>query len=156
MGGVGTSQTVKAVGKYQTVWEVLAGFRLTVRNIEVAASTHIDGGVCCISGRTAAYRTRILKDPRFIYEFTNDLWLGKYPLNSGDDKFLTRWMVKNEWNTYIQVCPEAELLSTFKNNSAFPQTGSAVDAQHLAQRLQIALHRTRHLATPSVRRVHND
>ncbi|KAF9351312.1 hypothetical protein BGX34_000657 [Mortierella sp. NVP85] len=119
MGGVGTSQTVKSVGRYQTVWEVLAGFRLTIRNIEIAASTHIDGGVCCLSGRTAAYRTCILQDPRFQYEFTHDFWLGKYPLNSGDDKFLTRWMVYHGWNTYIQVCKEAELLSTFKNNWRF-------------------------------------
>ncbi|RUS13276.1 glycosyltransferase family 2 protein [Endogone sp. FLAS-F59071] len=121
MGGVGTCQTVHAVAPsgYQTVWEVLAGFRLTIRNIEVAASTHIDGGVCCISGRTAAYRTLILKDPAFQYGFTNDLWMGKYPLNSGDDKFLTRWMVSHGWNTYIQVCPEAELYSTFKNNWRF-------------------------------------
>ncbi|KAG0050610.1 hypothetical protein BGZ83_004614 [Gryganskiella cystojenkinii] len=119
MGGVGTSQTVKSVGRYQTVWEVLAGFRLTIRNIEIAASTHIDGGVCCLSGRTAAYRTCILQDPAFQYEFTHDFWLGKYPLNSGDDKFLTRWMVYHGWNTYVQICKEAELLSTFKNNWRF-------------------------------------
>ncbi|KAF8926564.1 hypothetical protein BGZ47_002660, partial [Haplosporangium gracile] len=119
MGGVGTSQTVKSVGRYQTVWEVLAGFRLTIRNIEIAASTHIDGGICCLSGRTAAYRTCILQDPQFQYNFTHDFWLGKYPLNSGDDKFLTRWMVYHGWNTYVQVCKEAELLSTFKNNWRF-------------------------------------
>ncbi|ORX94150.1 polysaccharide synthase [Basidiobolus meristosporus CBS 931.73] len=119
MGGVGTSQSVKAVDRRQTIWEVLAGFRLTQRNIEVAASTHIDGGVCCLSGRTAAYRTAILKDPVFIHSFTNDLWLDKYPLNSGDDKFLTRWMVNHGWSTFVQVCPEAELLSTFKNNWRF-------------------------------------
>jgi cellulose synthase/poly-beta-1,6-N-acetylglucosamine synthase-like glycosyltransferase len=121
MGGVGTCQTVHAVDPkgHQTVWEVLAGFRLSIRNIEVAASTHIDGGVCCLSGRTAAYRTLILKDPAFQYGFTNDLWLGKYPLNSGDDKYLTRWMVSHGWNTFIQVTPEAELYSTFKNNWRF-------------------------------------
>ncbi|KAG1446487.1 hypothetical protein G6F56_009553 [Rhizopus delemar] len=121
MGGVGTSQTVHAVDPKgrQTLWEILAGYRLTSRNIEIAASTHIDGGICCLSGRTAAYRTLILKDPAFQYCFTNDLWLGKYPLNSGDDKFLTRWMVSHGWNTYAQICKEAELYSTFKNNWRF-------------------------------------
>ncbi|KAI8387382.1 nucleotide-diphospho-sugar transferase [Blakeslea trispora] len=121
MGGVGTSQTVHAVDPNgrQTLWEILAGYRLTSRNIEIAASTHIDGGICCLSGRTAAYRTLILKDPAFQYCFTNDLWLGKYPLNSGDDKFLTRWMVSHGWNTYAQICKEAELYSTFKNNWRF-------------------------------------
>ncbi|WVQ84637.1 hypothetical protein IAT38_006792 [Cryptococcus sp. DSM 104549] len=119
VGGVGTSQRVKPVNEKMTVWEVLAAFRLTIRNIEIASSTHIDGGIPCLSGRTAAYRTLILKDPEFIHGFTNDYWLGKYKLNSGDDKFLTRWMVSHGWNTYVQVCKEAELLSTMKPNWRF-------------------------------------
>jgi cellulose synthase/poly-beta-1,6-N-acetylglucosamine synthase-like glycosyltransferase len=119
IGGVGTSQRVQPVGKYMTVWEVLAAMRLTIRNIEISASTHIDCGVPCLSGRTAAYRTIILKDPEFIHGFTNDYWLGKYHLNSGDDKFLTRWMVSHGWNTYIQCSKQTELLSTMKPNWRF-------------------------------------
>lgn len=119
IGGVGTSQRVQPVGKAMTVWEVLAAFRLTIRNIEISSSTHIDGGLPCLSGRTAAYRTVILKDPEFLHGFTHDYWLGKYQLNSGDDKFLTRWMVSHGWGTYVQVCKEAELLSTMKPNWRF-------------------------------------
>jgi len=119
VGGVGTSQRVQSVGKRMTVWEVLAAFRLTIRNLEIAASTHIDGGIPCLSGRTAAYRTVILKDPEFLHGFTHDYWLGKYQLNSGDDKFLTRWMVSHGWSTYVQCCKEAELLSTMKPNWRF-------------------------------------
>ncbi|KAG9043864.1 hypothetical protein FS837_009046 [Tulasnella sp. UAMH 9824] len=119
VGGVGTSQRVQPVGDSMTVWEVLAAFRLTIRNIEISASTHIDGGVPCLSGRTAAYRTIILKAPEFIHGFTNDLWLNKYHLNSGDDKFLTRWMVSHGWSTYIQCCHDSELLSTMKPNWRF-------------------------------------
>ncbi|KAL0957056.1 hypothetical protein HGRIS_003154 [Hohenbuehelia grisea] len=119
VGGVGTSQRVQPVGRSMTVWEVLAAFRLTIRNIEISASTHIDGGLPCLSGRTAAYRTVILKDPEFLHGFTHDYWLGKYQLNSGDDKFLTRWMVSHGWSTYAQCCKEAELLSTMKPNWRF-------------------------------------
>ncbi|KDN42401.1 glycosyltransferase family 2 protein [Tilletiaria anomala UBC 951] len=119
VGGVGTSQRVKPIGNRMTVWETLAAFRLSIRNFEIASSTHIDGGVPCLSGRTAAYRTVILKDPAFLHGFTNDYWLGKYLLNSGDDKFLTRWLVSHGWNTYIQVCPEVELLSTMKPDARF-------------------------------------
>jgi len=119
VGGVGTSQRVQPVGDRMNVWEVLAAFRLTIRNIEIASSTHIDGGIPCLSGRTAAYRTVILKDPDFLHGFTHDYWLGKYQLNSGDDKFLTRWMVSHGWSTYVQCCPEAELLSTMKPNWRF-------------------------------------
>ena len=119
VGGVGTSQRVQPVGDHMTVWEVLAAFRLTIRNIAIASPTHIDGGLPCLSGRTAAYRTVILKDPEFLHGFTHDYWLGKYQLNSGDDKFLTRWMVTHGWNTYVQCCKEAELLSTMKPNWRF-------------------------------------
>lgn len=121
IGGVGTSQVVKPChpsGKL-TVWETLAAFRLTIRNIEISASTHIDGGIPCLSGRTAAYRTLILKDPEFLHGFTHDFWRGKYHLNSGDDKFLTRWMVSHGWRTYAQCCPEAELQSTMKPDWRF-------------------------------------
>ena len=119
VGGVGTSQRVKSVGDRMTVWEVLAAFRLTIRNIEISSSTHIDGGIPCLSGRTAAYRTVILKDPEFLHGFTHDYWLDRYQLNSGDDKFLTRWMVSHGWSTYVQCCKEAELLSTMKPNWRF-------------------------------------
>jgi len=119
VGGVGTSQRVKPVGARMTIWEILAAFRLSIRNFEIAASMHIDGGLSCLSGRTAAYRTVILKDPEFLHGFTHDYWLGKYQLNSGDDKFLTRWMVSHGWATYVQCCKEAELLSTMKPNWRF-------------------------------------
>jgi len=97
----------------------LAAFRLCMRNIDLASSTYIDGGTSCLAGRTAAYRTVILKDPEFLYGFTHDYWLGKYQLNSGDDLFLTRWMVSHGWKTYVQVCKEAEILSTMKPNWRF-------------------------------------
>ncbi|BGP17214.1 hypothetical protein JCM10213v2_005230 [Rhodosporidiobolus nylandii] len=115
--GVGTSQVVllqSDSGKF-TVWETLAAFRLSIRNID----THLDGGVPCLSGRTAAYRTMILKDPAFLWGFTNDFWRGRYHLNSGDDKFLTRWLVSHGWRTYIQVCAGAELKSTMKADWTF-------------------------------------
>ncbi|KAJ3479683.1 hypothetical protein NLJ89_g12317 [Agrocybe chaxingu] len=91
-----------------TVWEVLAAFRLTIRNIEIASSTHIDGGLPCLSGRTAAYRTVILKDPEFLHGFTHDYWLGEVPAQLG-----------HGWATYVQCCKEAELLSTMKPNWRF-------------------------------------
>ncbi|KAJ3213630.1 hypothetical protein HDU67_002631 [Dinochytrium kinnereticum] len=119
MGGVGTSQVAIPVGKRMSIWEILAAFRLSMRNIEITSSTYIDGGVCCLSGRTAAYRTCILRDPHFQWEFTHEFWVGKYHQHSGDDKFLTRWMHSHRWKTYIQCCPEAELQSTFKNNWRF-------------------------------------
>ncbi|KAI8846502.1 hypothetical protein BC829DRAFT_445296 [Chytridium lagenaria] len=78
-----------------------------------------DIGIIPTFGRTAAYRTSILRDPHFQWEFTHEFWVGKYHQHSGDDKFLTRWMHSHGWKTYIQCCPEAELRSTFKDNWRF-------------------------------------
>ncbi|KAJ3032624.1 hypothetical protein HDV00_007318 [Rhizophlyctis rosea] len=119
MGAVGTSQSVIPVGKRMTIWEILAAFRLSMRNIEIVSTTYIDGGVCCLSGRTAAYRTRILRDPDFQWKFTHEFWLGKYHQHSGDDKFLTRWIHSHAWKSFIQACPQVELRSTFKDNWRF-------------------------------------
>jgi hypothetical protein len=119
MGGVGSSQRVMPVNKRFTIWEIIAAFRLSLRNIEITATTYIDGGVTCLSGRTAAYRTSILRDPDFQWEFTNEYWVSKYHLHSGDDKFLTRWMHSHRWKTFIQTHREATLLSTFKDNWRF-------------------------------------
>ncbi|KAJ3188744.1 hypothetical protein HDU85_004458 [Gaertneriomyces sp. JEL0708] len=119
VGGVGTSQRVVPLGKRMTIWEILAAYRLTMRNVEITASTYIDGGVCCLSGRTAVYRTNILRDPDFQWKFTHEFWLGKYHQHSGDDKFLTRWLHSHNWRTHIQACPQAELQSTFKDDWRF-------------------------------------
>ncbi|TPX36644.1 hypothetical protein SmJEL517_g01322 [Synchytrium microbalum] len=126
MGGVGTSQTVLPVGKHMTIWEILSAYRISMRNIEITSSTYIDGGVCCLSGRTAAYRTCILRDPDFQWMFTHEYWyvwwFGKwlrFHQHSGDDKFLTRWLNTHQWKTYIQACKQAELMSTFKDNWRF-------------------------------------
>lgn len=120
MGGVGTSQRVVPSSRNKmTIWEMLAGYRLSLRNIEIAATTFIDGGVCCLSGRTAMYKTEIVKDPVFQREFCNEYWRGKYYQHSGDDKFLTRWIHFNNWNSYIQCHRECELGSTFKDDWRF-------------------------------------
>ncbi|KAL3917554.1 MAG: hypothetical protein SGILL_004659 [Bacillariaceae sp.] len=120
MGGVGSKQGTIPVGAYKSVWEVIADCRLTMRMIETSATTFVDGGMSCLSGRTAVYRTSILKDPEFQHQFQNETWWrGKYHLHSGDDKFITRWLVKNCWKMRMQNHKDCMLWTTFKNNSNF-------------------------------------
>ncbi|KAH9269218.1 hypothetical protein BASA83_008710 [Batrachochytrium salamandrivorans] len=69
MGGVGTSQTVITKNKHMTIWEILAAYRITMRNIEVTSSTYIDGGVCCLSGR----QQRIERQFFVILSFSKNL-----------------------------------------------------------------------------------
>jgi cellulose synthase/poly-beta-1,6-N-acetylglucosamine synthase-like glycosyltransferase len=80
----------------------------------------MDGGTPCLSGRTVAYRTKILQDPDFIHGFTHEeWWFGRYELNADDDNFLTRWMVTHGWETYFQYHPEAEIQTTLEDNPKF-------------------------------------
>ncbi|KAI9764411.1 MAG: hypothetical protein M1840_008434 [Geoglossum simile] len=118
IGGVGTCQRLQRAD-HPNIWGFLAALYLERRNFEISATTHLDGGVSCLSGRTVAYRTHILQDPEFTYGFPHEYWLGKYQLNTDDDNFITRWMVSHGWETYVQYCQEAELRTTLEDNPKF-------------------------------------
>jgi cellulose synthase/poly-beta-1,6-N-acetylglucosamine synthase-like glycosyltransferase len=63
-------------------------------------SNAIDGSISTLSGRSAAYRTSILKTDEFINQFQNGQFMGK-KLDSDDDKFLTRFCCARGWNIAI-------------------------------------------------------
>ncbi|KAJ5782174.1 hypothetical protein N7457_003948 [Penicillium paradoxum] len=122
-GGVVTCQRLRRAiepSLSQRVWGFLGALYLERRNFDCGATTHVDGGLPCMSGRTVAYRTRILQNEAFTYAFTNEeWWWGKYQLNADDDNFITRWMVSHGWETYMQYHPEAEVLTTLEDNPRF-------------------------------------
>ncbi|OJJ48071.1 hypothetical protein ASPZODRAFT_1507223 [Penicilliopsis zonata CBS 506.65] len=122
-GGVGTCQRLRRAfdpSFSQRIWGFLGALYLERRNFDCAATTHIDGGLPCLSGRTVAYRTKIIQEEGFTNAFTNEeWWWGKYQLNADDDNFITRWMVSHGWETYMQYHPEAEILTTLEDNSKF-------------------------------------
>lgn len=43
----------------------------------------------------------------------------RYPLISGDDKFMTRWIVSQRWKMSMQISPECTLATTFKADGKF-------------------------------------
>ncbi|KAL1958877.1 hypothetical protein VTO42DRAFT_3714 [Malbranchea cinnamomea] len=123
-GGLATCQRLRRVRapffSMQRIWDFLGALYLERRNFDCAATTHMDGGTPCLSGRTVAYRTKILQDPEFIHGFTHEeWWFGRYELNADDDNFLTRWMVTHGWETYFQYHPEAEIQTTLEDNPKF-------------------------------------
>ena len=121
MGGVGTCQRLKrAHGPClsQRIWNFLGAIYLERRNFDISACIHMDGGLPCLSGRTAAYRTRIVQDEEFKHEFTHETWR-TYQLNADDDNFMTRWMVSHGWKTYVQYHKQCELQTTLEDNHRF-------------------------------------
>ncbi|KAF7588406.1 hypothetical protein BBP40_005735 [Aspergillus hancockii] len=123
IGGVGTLQQAHGLDSRRpetiTVWEALAARRISRNNIQEAASIQIDGSTTCLSGRTVAYRSVILQDEAFLTSFTNEYWLGRYHLNSGDDAFLTRWLLNTGWNTHIQTALDALITTTVAPSSIY-------------------------------------
>lgn len=120
IGGVATCQRLErnASGIIQYIWQFLGAIYIERRNFDCAATVCVDGGISCISGRTAAYRTSILKDPKFLRGFSAEIWRGNR-LNSDDDNFLTRWLDLHGWEIYFQNHPDALVLTTLENNSRF-------------------------------------
>jgi hypothetical protein len=49
----------------------------------------------------------------------DEKWRNKYQLISGDDKFMTRWIVKHHWKMSMQISPECTLATTFKADGKF-------------------------------------
>jgi len=117
MGGVGTSQHLRRE-KRPNLWNFLGAAYLIRRNFDIAACTHLDGGIPCLSGRTVAYRTNILQDPEFQYHFTHETWR-TYQLNADDDNFLTRWMVSHGWKTWVQFHKDCEIETTLEDNPKY-------------------------------------
>lgn len=121
IGGVGTSQRVRrepGFGFWGRNWNWLGVAYIERRNFEISATHNIDGGTSCMSGRTGAYRSEILKSPEFLHGFQNERW-SKYILNADDDNFVTRWLVKKGWKTWIQYDKACEVETTLENGTKF-------------------------------------
>ncbi|KFY15786.1 hypothetical protein V491_05560 [Pseudogymnoascus sp. VKM F-3775] len=121
MGSVGVCQRVQRIrtGDLATrAWNWLGACYIHRRNFEISASHFYDGGTSCMSGRTNAVRTEILKHPLFLDGFCRERW-GKYHLNADDDNFLTRWLVNHDWKTWIQYERECEIETTLENDWSF-------------------------------------
>lgn len=121
MGSVGVCQRVQRIrtGDLATrAWNWLGACYIHRRNFEISASHFYDGGTSCMSGRTNAVRTEILQNPLFLDGFCNERW-GKYHLNADDDNFLTRWLVNEDWKTWIQYERECEIETTLENDWSF-------------------------------------
>jgi hypothetical protein len=121
VGGVGTCQRVKRIrtGPISTrIFNWLGAAYIERRNFEISATHNIDGGTSCMSGRTGAYRSEILKSHDFLEGFMTETW-GRWTLNADDDNFITRWLVSHQWKTWIQYEQECELETTLEDGMKF-------------------------------------
>ena len=121
VGGVGPCQRVKRIRSgpiMDRCYNWLGAAYIERRNFEISATHNLDGGTSCMSGRTCAFRAEILQSPLFLDGFKTERWR-KFQLNADDDNFVTRWLVSNQWETWIQYNKECEIETTLENNIKF-------------------------------------
>jgi cellulose synthase/poly-beta-1,6-N-acetylglucosamine synthase-like glycosyltransferase len=120
VGGVGVLQEAYiAATTQQCLWHFLAAIQLEKRMLRISANNYIDGGMTCLSGRTVAYRTNILKTDSFIHAFTHDLWMNRYLLDSGDDVFITHWLFLKGWKVRLQNKVVATIGTTIEGSAKY-------------------------------------
>lgn len=127
IGGVGSKQIMrpseedpKEEGGEPTfrgakILEIMADFRLSARYIDLMATTAVDRGASCISGRTMCFRTEAIAEEAFHEGFMHEMLCGIHLL-SGDDKFLTRCVIKKGYKTYHQLQDGCILTTTFESS----------------------------------------
>lgn len=121
IGGVGTSQRARRLKTgpcMRRIFNWLGATYIERRNFEILATHMIDGGTSCMSGRTLAVLTKIVKVDAFLSGFQGEMWGGNL-LKADDDNFVTRWLVANNWRTWVQSNPECEIETTLENDIKF-------------------------------------
>lgn len=117
VGAGGTRQRVRRNDK-PDIWNILGIAYLERRVWNNCLTNAIDGSISTLSGRTAAYRTEVLQTDEFCYYFKNDMWRGK-PLNSDDDKCLTRFVYSHGWKIVLQFDERSTLETTVEGDSKY-------------------------------------
>jgi glycosyltransferase involved in cell wall biosynthesis len=115
--GVGCAHTARKEG-WCDVQMIMADMRLSIRTLELLATSVADRGASCISGRTACYVTDFLQEDQFYEEFLNEQFLGLRVV-SGDDKFLTRYVMKKGGKIWHQAGSKCVLSTSFERGPKF-------------------------------------
>lgn len=120
VGGANTTQYVLPRSKDFTMWESFGALNLVRRNILHSALAYFNNGqVLNLSGRTVAYRTSIIKNDEFFHAFLNDYWRGRYLIRTGDDSFITSWIIRRGWNTAFLNQPNSAIFTTVNDDLTY-------------------------------------
>jgi cellulose synthase/poly-beta-1,6-N-acetylglucosamine synthase-like glycosyltransferase len=103
----------------ERMWEYLGACYKERCTFETTAVSNIDGGVgCCLGGGTAAYRTWILNDEKFLEQYCSETWTGAL-LNADDDNFTTRRLIALGQEIAMQTAPQALIETTLLRDSKY-------------------------------------
>ncbi len=97
---------------------ILCDMRLSVRMLELFSTSVVDKGASCVSGRTACYLTSYIQEEAFYEKFLNEKFFGLQVV-SGDDKFLTRYIMNKGGKIWHQGGKNCSLTTTFERGPRF-------------------------------------
>ena len=84
-----------------------------------AAMYASEGTVWCLTGRTMLARAAALKDGgHFAHALTHETFRGR-PINTGDDGFVTHYLLNRGWRLVFQSAQEAEVLTLVESGANF-------------------------------------
>ncbi|HEY2955373.1 MAG TPA: glycosyltransferase family 2 protein [Candidatus Eisenbacteria bacterium] len=106
VGGVGSRQNVQ--GRATSFWRVAADWMVNIRYLDYVPAQGMAGAVACLSGRTAAYRRKVIAP--LLPELEHESFLGR-ECNAGDDGRLTWLVLSSGYRTVYQG--SARALSMF-------------------------------------------
>jgi hyaluronan synthase len=118
VGGVGSRQNVYL--PKTSAWRRVADWLIDVRYLDYVRAQSRAGAVACLSGRTAAYRRRVVLP--VLENLEDEFFLGRRCV-AGDDGRLTWLVLGSGYKTVYQ--------STARALSMFPDTGKAFLKQRL-------------------------
>ena len=120
VGGVNTMQEVHPNGIEFTTWETFGALNLVRRNILHSFLAYFrDGHVLNLSGRTAGYRKEVLQREDFYFALMNEYWRGRSRITTGDDNFLTSWVVRRGWKTRFLNKREAMIATSVNDDASY-------------------------------------
>jgi Glycosyltransferase like family 2 len=131
VGGVGTQKRViRQHTRFLSVSDIinfLGCLYLQRHNFDLTATNGVDGSVFVISGRTAAYRSSIVCDRKFLDGFLSETWWwGSVSRLPEDDNFLTRWLVNHNWKIRFITGPSATIVTTIGIEGGWPRWNTQV------------------------------
>lgn len=120
VGGVTPMAQVVPRGRHLTTWESCGALNVVRRNILHSSLAYfMDGEVLNLAGRTSGYRTSLFQQENFYQAFQQDYWRGRYLLRTGDDNFLTSWVMRRGWKTQFMNHKEAAILAKVNADTSY-------------------------------------
>ncbi|KAJ1333162.1 N-acetylglucosaminyltransferase [Microdochium nivale] len=115
VGGVGGKQSAFVPATRRAAGVITASEVASIRALSGSASANADsyakeGVVWCLPGRTLLARAEGLPIDDFCHALTHEYW-GSKQINTGDDGFITHYLMKRGWKLAFQSAPESEVLT---------------------------------------------